>query len=83
MRRHNLSAVLEIVHKSRGVTRAHLTRELELNRSTIGDLVSELSENGWVVEHWDETRTGVGRPSPLVTAANQWLVAAINPEVDA
>ena len=83
MRQHNLAAVLEIVHKSRGVTRAQITRELELNRSTIGDLVSQLSESGWVVELWDETRTGVGRPSPLVTAANQWLVAAINPEVDA
>ena len=82
MRRHNLSAVLELVHKSRGATRAELTLELKLNRSTIGDLVSQLAESGWVEEHADAGRKGVGRPSPLVLPANKWLVAAINPEVD-
>lgn len=82
MRRQNLSAVLELVHRLRGITRAELTRILGLNRSTIGDLVFQLVESGWVEERSDESRAGVGRPSPLVVPANKWLVAAINPEVD-
>ena len=82
VRRRNLSAVLELVHLRRGVTRADLTRALGLNRSTIGDLVAVLVEHGWVDERDDAPRAGVGRPSPRVVARDARLVAAINPEVD-
>lgn len=82
VRRRNLSAVLDLVHRRRGVTRADLTRALGLNRSTIGDLVAVLVAHGWVDERNDQTRSGVGRPSPLVVTRDQWLVAAINPELD-
>lgn len=82
MRRRNLSAVLDLVHRLRGISRADLTRILGLNRSTIGDLVALLVSGGWVAERADESREGVGRPSPLVVSTNQWLVAAINPELD-
>ena len=83
LRRQNLAAVLERAHHSRGVTRAELTRTLGLNRSTIGDLVLALSEAQWVAEVDDAPREGAGRPSPRVVPTNHWLVAAVNPEVDA
>jgi predicted NBD/HSP70 family sugar kinase len=83
LRRQNLKAVLERVHHSRGVTRAELTRTLGLNRSTIGDLVGALSEAGWVDEVDDAPREGAGRPSLRVVPKERWLVAAVNPELDA
>jgi len=82
VRRRNLSAVLELVHLRRGVTRADLTRALGLNRSTIGDLVAVLAEQGWVDERDDAPRSGVGRPSPRVVPRDDRLVAAVNPELD-
>lgn len=83
LRRRNLAAVLSMAHHSRGVTRAELTRALGLNRSTIGDLVTALSEAHWVTEIDDAPREGAGRPSPRVVTTDKWLVAAVNPEVDA
>jgi len=75
--------VLRLVHESRGVTRADLTRALGLNRSTIGDLVAALADAHWVDEVDDAPREGVGRPSPRVVPRDDRLVAAINPELDA
>ena len=83
VRQRNLAAVLQLVHRSRGVTRADLTRALGLNRSTIGDLVGALVEAHWVDEIDDAPRETVGRPSPRVVPRNDRLVAAINPELDA
>jgi len=82
VRRRNLAAVLDLVHRRRGVTRADLTRALGLNRSTIGDLVTVLVDHHWVDERDDQRRAGVGRPSPLVVTRDRWLVAAVNPELD-
>ena len=82
VRQRNLSAVLELVHRQRGITRADLTRTLGLNRSTIGDLVSVLVEHGWAQELDDAPRSGVGRPSPRVLPCENRVVAAINPELD-
>jgi predicted NBD/HSP70 family sugar kinase len=82
LRRRNLSAVLALVHRHDGVTRADLTRALGLNRSTIGDLVAVLAEHGWVAERDDAPRSGVGRPSPRVVPSESRVVAAVNPELD-
>ena len=82
VRQRNLSAVLDLVHRQRGITRADLTRALGLNRSTIGDLVSVLVEHRWVQEVDDAPRSGVGRPSPRVLPCENRVVAAINPELD-
>ena len=68
---------------TQGITRADLTRALGLNRSTIGDLVGELAEHGWVDEVDDAPRQGVGRPSPRVVPRPERLVVAVNPELDA
>lgn len=83
LRQRNLAAVLTRVHRARGMTRADLTRELGLNRSTIGDLVTGLVEAGWVTEVDDAPRVTAGRPSPRVVATDARLVVAVNPELDA
>jgi predicted NBD/HSP70 family sugar kinase len=65
VRRHNLSTLLGLVHARGGVTRAEVTRELGLNRSTIGALVGALVEAGLLVEQApsDGAPGRVGRPS--------------------
>lgn len=83
VRQRNLHAVLALVHRQRGVTRADLTRALGLNRSTIGDLVAALADAGWVDERDDAPRQGVGRPSPRVLPRPERLVVAVNPELEA
>ncbi len=83
VRQRNLHAVLALVHRERGVTRADLTRALGLNRSTIGDLVAALVDAGWVDERDDAPRHGVGRPSPRVLPRPDKLVVAVNPELEA
>ncbi|PRY16112.1 ROK family transcriptional regulator [Kineococcus rhizosphaerae] len=71
VRRHNLAALLGLVHAGGATTRAEVTRQLELNRSTIGGLVGTLVEAGLVVERLpaaDATSGRVGRPSLEVRA---------------
>lgn len=85
VRRHNLSVVLELVHRQRGLARAVLTRETGLNRSTTGALVSELVDLCLVVESEPAREAGrlVGRPSPVVSANPNIVAFAVNPEIDA
>ena len=65
VRRHNLSTLLGLVHSRGGVTRAEVTRDLGLNRSTVGALVGALVEAGLLVEEppADQSPGRVGRPS--------------------
>jgi len=67
LRRHNLSTVLEQVHLAGPQSRSQLTSTTGLNRSTIGDLISELTTLGLVGEGPGQAPTGPGRPSPLVS----------------
>lgn len=85
VRRHNLSVVLELVHRQHGLARAALTRTTGLNRSTTGALVSELVDLDLVVETEPTTEAGrlVGRPSPMVSANPHIIALAVNPEIDA
>lgn len=82
VRRGNLGRVLTLVHEGGPLTRAALTRATDLNRSTIAALVAELVSLGLVTES-RQTVTGVGRPSPSVTANAAVVALALNPEVDA
>ncbi len=68
MRRHNLSVALRTIHHGGGTSRAQLTGDLGLNRSTVGDLVGGLAAAGLVVEdRVDPLLTGrAGRPSLMV-----------------
>ena len=67
IRRHNLQVLLAELHHNGPLSRAELTANLGLNRSTIGTLVSDLTYNGLVIEHAPGTRaSGAGRPSHVV-----------------
>jgi predicted NBD/HSP70 family sugar kinase len=83
VRRANLAHVLALVHRSGPVSRADLTRLTGLNRSTVGDLVVELTELGLVFEAAPTGINPPGRPSPIVHADPRVVAIAINPEVDA
>ncbi|WP_432497861.1 ROK family protein [Kineococcus gypseus] len=65
VRRHNLAAILGLVHQRGAATRAEVTRSLGLNRSTVGGLVGVLVDAGLLVEDRpvDLVPGRVGRPS--------------------
>jgi predicted NBD/HSP70 family sugar kinase len=86
IRRHNLGAVLEHLHRTGDASRAELTSLLGLNRSTTAALVADLSARGLVEETGParliSPRTA-GRPSPVVRVRPARAVAlAIEVEVD-
>ncbi|ROP45205.1 MULTISPECIES: ROK family protein [unclassified Rathayibacter] len=83
VRRHNLSALLRLVHRGGPRSRSQLTRLTGLNRSTIAALVGELVELGVVHELQPETLNQVGRPSPIVETDPRVVAIAVNPEIDA
>ncbi len=66
IRRHNLALILGHVHRDGALTRAALTQRLGLSRSTIGALVSELTQLGILEEVVPTGGAGVGRPSHVV-----------------
>ena len=79
IRGHNLSAVLSAVHYGRAVSRATLTRETGLNRSTIGAVVATLEEAGLVTSEEPDAAGTVGRPSPVIRPSSGIAALAINP----
>lgn len=82
-RPHNLALLLRLVHENGAQSRAALTEQTGLNRSTIADLVAELVRRGLVDERVPDVPGRVGRPSPVVTASSGVVAIAVNPEVDA
>jgi len=83
VRRRNLSILLGRVHALGGISRAQMTRETGLNRSTIADLVGELVQLGLVVEAGPDQTNLVGRPSSVVVPSENIVAITVNPEVDA
>lgn len=82
-RRHNLTTILTALHHDGPQPRSQLTSRSGLNRSTVGALVSELTELGLVFESEPNQTNLVGRPSPTVHPNADVVAIAINPEVDA
>ncbi len=82
VRRHNLAAVLRLVHLHGALSRARLTALTGLNRSTVAALVRRLVEAGLVTESSSPGSGRVGRPSPVVGVDPCPVVIAVNPEVD-
>jgi predicted NBD/HSP70 family sugar kinase len=83
LRRRNLSTLLGHVHLSGPTSRSQLTALTGLNRSTIADLVAELSALGLVTERRTRESAGPGRPSPVVApVAEGAIVLAIELAVD-
>ncbi|MGW8481748.1 ROK family transcriptional regulator [Microbacterium sp. NPDC055903] len=83
VRRANLGEVLRLVHHDGPRSRAVITADTGLNRSTVADLVAELVTRGLVVEQEPDATRRVGRPSPIVAASAKVVAVAVNPEVDA
>jgi predicted NBD/HSP70 family sugar kinase len=86
IRRHNVALLLDSVHRHGPSTRAELTARLELNRSTIGVLVSDLCALG-LVQETVPPRTAraprAGRPSHVVAPRTDGPYAvAVDVEVD-
>jgi predicted NBD/HSP70 family sugar kinase len=82
LRRANVSALLSWVHAHGPTSRAVLTAELGLNRSTIGDLTSQLESMRLVSEGLPAAAKRSGRPSLVVTACPEVSVVAIAVDVD-
>ena len=83
IRRHNLSLLLEEIHRHGELSRAELTQRTGLNRSTIGALVVELTELGLLSEQVPTSNDRAGRPSHLVgPRAGGPYVLAVDLEVD-
>jgi predicted NBD/HSP70 family sugar kinase len=89
LRRVNTSALLTWVHHHGPTTRARLTTELGLNRSTIGDLTAQLCESGLVEELRPDQLDLVapqvrrsGRPSLVVSPRRDVGVLSLLLDVD-
>jgi predicted NBD/HSP70 family sugar kinase len=82
-RQRNLSTILTLLHRMGPLSRAALTEATGLNRSTIADLVGQLTRLGLVDERAPDPAKRVGRPSPIVSVASGVVAIAANPEVDA
>src|SRR5664279_1515541 len=82
LRRVNISALLSLVHVAGPVSRAVLTTELGLNRSTIGDLTAQLGTLGLVREQLPTGGRRSGRPSLVVVPRQDVTVLAIGLDVD-
>jgi len=83
LRRHNLAAVLDRLHISGEMSRSQLAEQTGLNRSTIRDLIAELTILGLVAEGRGATTSGPGRPSSVARAKPSGaVVLAVELEVD-
>jgi predicted NBD/HSP70 family sugar kinase len=83
LREHNLSAIVGLLHKFGTLSRAQLTSSTGLNRTTISNLVSELTDLGLVYESQSAGPTGVGRPSVMVSLSADVAAFAVNTALDA
>lgn len=82
LRRANLRAILQTVHTHGPTTRAVLTKQLGLNRSTIGALTGELQSLALVSEETAAVGGRSGRPSHLVVPREDNVVVAVDVGVD-
>ncbi|GIG68016.1 putative NBD/HSP70 family sugar kinase [Phytomonospora endophytica] len=85
IRRHNLGALLRYVHINGATTRAELTGELGLNRSTIGALTADLATAGLVTEETPRASGAAraGRPSLVVRPMSALVYTyAVSVDVD-
>ena len=78
-RQANLSLILALAHRNPNISRSELTRITGLNRSTISDLVGELSELGLITEELATTSSTVGRPSLQVNPRNDVVALSFVP----
>ena len=61
LKQHNRSAVLDLVRRESGLTRAELAVRIQVTKVTVGSLVQELLDEGWLTEG-ALLQGGMGRP---------------------
>lgn len=71
-----------MLHLQGTVSRSTLTAVTGLNRSTISDLVTELSDLGLAFESEATSPSGLGRPSLMVSASDNVVAFSVHPEFD-
>ena len=83
VRRHNLANFLRYLHVHGASSRTDITAQMQLNRSTVGDLAGELIAAGLARSAGEQSRPGAGRPSLVVEPATELVyVVAIEIAVD-
>src|SRR5450830_1166085 len=82
LRKHNLSAILDLLLRFGALSRAQLTISTGLNRTTISYLVAELEALGLVVESKGSSPSGVGRPSVMVSPREDVISFAVHMALD-
>jgi predicted NBD/HSP70 family sugar kinase len=83
VRRHNLANFLRYLHVQGASSRTDITAQMQLNRSTVGDLAGELIAAGLARSAGEQSRPGAGRPSLVVEPATDLIyVIAIEIAVD-
>lgn len=63
VKRINRSVLLRLLRRRSGLSRAQLSQESGLTKSTVSLLVRELIDEGWVTETGLAAAQGLGRPS--------------------
>ena len=82
-RRNNLALLTSLIHHNGLLSRAQLTKQTGLNRSTVGTLIGQLVDLEVVYEAAPSGEAQVGRPSPIVHPRPSIAALAVNPEIDA
>lgn len=82
VRRRNLALLLGRVHELGAASRARLTKETGLNRSTIAALVAELVQLGLVRESAPNQTNQVGRPSLVIVPTDKAVAVTVHPDLD-
>jgi predicted NBD/HSP70 family sugar kinase len=83
LRQSNLAAVMRAIHYSSQISRSELASQLDLNRSTVLDLLAELEQRGLVTQTMGDRDGAVGRPSMMVEPSGKVLSFAVSPRMDA
>lgn len=65
-RRHHRALVLQALYRGTGLSRADLSRELGLSRVTMSDVVSDLVDEGLVLEMGTRTTSRPGKPATVL-----------------
>ena len=82
VRRHNLGALLRLLHERGATSRSDLVAHTGLNRSTVGALTTQLAEAGLVRECAPVGRGAAGRPSIVVEPCPPTYALAVEIGVD-
>lgn len=83
VKRINRSVLLRLVRSRPGLSRAQLSQQSGLTKSTVSNAVRDLIDDGWLAEKSSQTSSRQGRPStPLFISTNVHALIGIEVAVD-